>query len=125
MDFLEDVYFLHYLKLLKYLVQNFVYKHITLHLIKNCLMTLANFKKKAETFIEALLPFWFFFTLRFCLKDGFVGYKKWLTIVIVAILILYIIRNVSNAKGSFEKWFQAIYPIAVIAGMTYLFMNFN
>lgn len=88
-------------------------------------MTPTNFNKKAETIIEALIPFWFFFTLRFCLRNGFTGYMKWLTLIIVAALILYVVRNVGKAQGSFEKWFQALYPVAVMAGMTYLFMNFN
>lgn len=88
-------------------------------------MTLANFNKKAETLIEALMPFWFFFTLRFCLKNGFNGYMKWLAIIIIAIFILYIVRNIGKAQGSFEKWFQALYPIAVIATMSFLFLNFT
>lgn len=88
-------------------------------------MTLFKFNRKAEAVVEALLPFWFFFTLFFTLRNGFTGYMKWLTLIVVAILVLFIIRNVIEAKGFFEKCFQIFYPIAVIAGMTYLLLNFK
>lgn len=77
------------------------------------------------TVFDALMPFWFSFTIWFCVKDGFTGYKKWLAIILIGIFIISIFRKYEKATTSFEKVFQFLYPALVSLCMAYLFVNWK